>query len=178
MNPFITVINKFTLKTKLVKTTQAFYLTKYIPIYQELQSQQDKSAKEITDLEGIAQAHYARSNRLQDELNYVQADHLELRRQLQDQGQALERGYKLEEALQDLKADIKAVRAHIKIPYRIAKFNLKVGSRRTTKSKNLVILVIILAVLIFVTLLYVGSTSSHIVVFIGKRKITWKNCLG
>ena len=34
------------------------------------------------------------------------------------------------------------------IPHRVAKFDQKVGSRRTTKIKNLVVLVIILVVLI------------------------------
>ena len=45
---------------------------------------------------------------------------------------------------------------------RVAKFDPKVGSRRTTKIKNLVVLVIIL----------VCGISSHTAVFVCKRKIT------
>ena len=54
--------------------------------------------------------------------------------------------------------------------HRVAKFDPKVGSRRTTKITNLVVLIIILVVLIFGALLYVCGTSSHTAVFIGKRK--------
>ncbi len=41
-----------------------------------------KTAAEIADLESIAQTHYSRANRLSDELNYLQAEHLELKRQV------------------------------------------------------------------------------------------------
>ena len=54
---------------------------------------------------------------------------------------------------------------------RVAKFDPKVGSRRTTKIKNLVVLVIILVVLILLPY-YICGTSSHTAVFVGKRKIT------
>ena len=58
-------------------------------------------------------------------------------------------------------------------PISVAKFDPKVGSRSTTKIKNLVVLVISLVVLIFLTLLYVSGTgtSSHTDVIVGKRKI-------
>ena len=55
---------------------------------------------------------------------------------------------------------------------RVAKLDPTVGSWRTTKIKNLVILVIIFGCPHFVTLLYVCGTSSHTAVFVGKRKIT------
>ena len=54
---------------------------------------------------------------------------------------------------------------------RVAKFDPKVRSRRTTKIKNLVVLFIILAVLILLPY-YICGTSSHTAVFVGKRKIT------
>ena len=55
---------------------------------------------------------------------------------------------------------------------RVAKFDPKVGSRRTTKIKNLVVLVIILVVLILLPYYNVCGISSCTAVFIGKRKIT------
>ena len=65
-----------------------------------------------------------------------------------------------------------SVHIHIK-PFRVAKFDKKVGSRRTTKIKNLVVLVIILVVLILLPYYnYVCGTSSYTAVFVGKRKIT------
>ena len=51
-------------------------------IFQELLHLKGKSSKEIADLEGIAQAHYGRANRMSDELNYLRAEHLELKRQV------------------------------------------------------------------------------------------------
>ncbi len=49
---------------------------------QELNMNKKKTAAEIADLESIAQTHYSRANRLSDELNYLQAEHLELKRQV------------------------------------------------------------------------------------------------
>ena len=53
----------------------------------------------------------------------------------------------------------------------VAKFDPKVGSRRTTKIKNLAVLAIILVVLILLPY-YICGTSSNTAVFVGKRKIT------
>ena len=52
--------------------------------HQEVAGRQirEKSAAEIADLEGIAQAHYSRANRLGDELNYLRAEHLEIVRRV------------------------------------------------------------------------------------------------
>ena len=58
---------------------------------------------------------------------------------------------------------------------RVAKFDKKVGSWRTTKIKNLVVLVIILVVLILLPYyrpMYVVLYSSHTAVFVSKRKKT------
>ena len=55
---------------------------------------------------------------------------------------------------------------------RVAKFDPKVGSRRTTKNKNLVVLFIILVVLILLPYYNVCGTNSHTAVFVGKRNIT------
>lgn len=41
-----------------------------------------KSTSEICDLESIAQAHCSRANRLSDELNYVRAEYMEVKRQV------------------------------------------------------------------------------------------------
>ena len=53
---------------------------------------------------------------------------------------------------------------------RVAKFDPKVGSRRTTKITNLVVLVIILAVLIFGTLLYMYVVLALILWFLLVRE--------
>ena len=45
----------------------------------EVQQVREKSSQEIADLENIAQAHYSRANRLSDELNYLQAEYLEVK---------------------------------------------------------------------------------------------------
>ena len=60
---------------------------------------------------------------------------------------------------------------NMKMVGRIAKFDPKVGSLRTTKIKNLVVLVIILVVLILLPY-NICVTSSHPAVFVGQRKIT------
>ena len=46
--------------------------------HQEVCQIREKSAAEIADLEGIAQAHFSRANQLGDELNYLRAEHLEI----------------------------------------------------------------------------------------------------
>ena len=45
----------------------------------EVQQVREKSSQEIADLENIAQAHYSRANRLSDELNYLQAEYLDVK---------------------------------------------------------------------------------------------------
>ena len=50
--------------------------------HQEVRQIREKSAAEIADLEGIAQAHYSRANRLGDELNYLRAEHFEIVRRV------------------------------------------------------------------------------------------------
>ena len=60
---------------------------------------------------------------------------------------------------------------------RVAKFDLKVGSRSTTQIKNLVVLVIIFDVLILLPY-YLGGTSSRTCVFGGKRNLKLKDLLG
>ena len=50
--------------------------------HQEVRQIREKSAAEIEDLVGIAQAHYSRANRLGDELNYLRAEHLEIVRRV------------------------------------------------------------------------------------------------
>ena len=54
----------------------------HIKFFQEIAHFKEKSSKEIADLEGIAQAHYSRANRLGDELNYLRAEYLEMKRQV------------------------------------------------------------------------------------------------
>ncbi|KAI0228190.1 hypothetical protein LSAT2_021340 [Lamellibrachia satsuma] len=76
---------------------------------QEVRQIREKSAAEIADLEGIAQAHYSRANRLSDELNYLRAEHLEITRQLQSREEISDREHKLEDTLRELKDDIKTV---------------------------------------------------------------------
>ena len=62
--------------------------------------------------------------------------------------------------------------------YRVAKFNPKVGNRRTTKIKNLVILVIILGVLILLPYYMYVVLSFLYCCFIGKEKDNLKDLLG
>ena len=71
-----------------------------------------KFHQEVSDLETIAQTHCSRANRLSDELNYLGADHLEMKRQLQSQEQLSERESRLEKALRELKTDVTMVREH------------------------------------------------------------------
>ncbi|KAK2179421.1 hypothetical protein NP493_491g00001 [Ridgeia piscesae] len=74
---------------------------------QEVHQIREKAAAEIADLEGIAQVHYSRANRLGDELNYLRAEHLEIARRLQSQEELSSREHKLEDTLRELKDDIK-----------------------------------------------------------------------
>ena len=55
-------------------------------------------------------------------------------------------------------------------PPRVAKFKLKVGSRMTTKNKNLVILVIILVVLIWLPIYYMYVILVLILLFLLVRE--------
>ncbi len=51
-------------------------------IWQEIERLRQKSASEVADLESIAQAHCCRANRLSDELSYLRAEYLEVKRQV------------------------------------------------------------------------------------------------
>ena len=55
-----------------------------IPIFllQEMIHMKEKTSRQIADLEGIAQAHYSRANRLSDELSYMRTEYLEVKRQV------------------------------------------------------------------------------------------------
>ena len=66
--------------------------------------------QEVSELETIAQTHCSRANRLSDDLNYLGAEHLELKRQLQSQEQLTDREGRLEKALRELKTDVTIVR--------------------------------------------------------------------
>lgn len=66
----------------------------------------DKSSKEMTDLEGIAQAHASRANRLSDELSYLRADYMEVKRQLDSQKQLEERDKEIGDTIRQLKSDL------------------------------------------------------------------------
>ena len=81
------------------------FLINLLFFHQQLHHLREKSSAEVSELEGIAQAHYSRANRLNDELNYLRAEHLELRQHLQD----LNPEKKLQESLLGLKSDLKAV---------------------------------------------------------------------
>ena len=58
-------------------------MTAICPLYpQEVQQQREKSSREISDLESIAQAHCSRANRVSEELQYLREEYLEVKRKV------------------------------------------------------------------------------------------------
>ena len=62
--------------------------------------------KELADLEAVAHAHASRAQRLADEMAYLRAQYLEVKRQLDSSKQLQERDHELGETLRELKSDL------------------------------------------------------------------------
>ena len=73
---------------------------------QELKYVKETANKELADLEAVAHAHASRAQRLADEMAYLRAQYLEVKRQLDSSKQLQERDHELGETLRELKSDL------------------------------------------------------------------------
>ena len=73
---------------------------------QELKYVKETANKALADLEAVAHAHASRAQRLADEMAYLRAQYLEVKRQLDSSKQLQERDHELGETLRELKSDL------------------------------------------------------------------------
>ena len=74
---------------------------------EEMQRERDQHSQQVAELEGIAQAHYQKANRLVDQLNCLQSEYLDTQRRLVSEEEREENERKLEDTLRELKTDIR-----------------------------------------------------------------------
>ena len=51
-------------------------------LFKELSVQREKAAADINDLESIAQGHYSKANRLNEELQYLKEEYINVKRKV------------------------------------------------------------------------------------------------